>query len=456
MELVSQWLHQNSRWLLVFDGANDASVLRMLEKYESLEFYPRQPIANGCVIVTSTAPTEALQQHLQISSPIDVPLFSKMETECFLLNSTGKAFEELVDENEKAAFKEIVENIGGLPLKLVQCAAFIKRRRYSFRDYINVYNKKKEWPLFCIPLGIEEKYKEAFDKVELDCAASYFVLCVSAYINECDIPFSLFEYGYCVLKGRADIHPKIYSTLREIFSDEHMSDDESISDEDNFIFKDILHHIVERCLICYQANESSFNINRDIQSLLRKRILKSTNAHTLLEITLQMLLHVCNSRPGDLFTKQHLLQHACVCLTHVKSRFKSLFPLYYRVKLETSYIYATLNMFSEASRIADDISREMRSSDAQIFQESQHLQLQVMIHRAQLHRWSGNIKDAMDVMRMCEQQSLEPTIKNTETEADMCRWMANTLIEDGQLGHVQQYLDKASELYQKIPAVWGM
>ena len=245
IELVSEWLHANSGWIIVFDGADNDAILGELARSESMfQYFPHQQDIQGVVIIASKAPPETLQQIMKIENPIVLQEFKTEEIDQFLRASLRR--KELSDK-EESALKFIVDNIGGIPLKLEQCAAFIRQRKYSFSDYVRVYQKRKDWPLLTTPYGCKDLvklYNRDFDKVQGESETAYFVMCTAAYLNGNDIPFCFFEYGIAALKTGYAASKGVCDTLFHVFHTDPEYQDNGVDKSDDAIFKDILYRIV--------------------------------------------------------------------------------------------------------------------------------------------------------------------------------------------------------------------
>ena len=456
IELVSEWLHANSGWIIVFNGADNDTILGELARSDSMyQYFPHQQDNQGVVIITSKAPPETLQQIMKIENPIVLQEFKTEEIEYFLRVSLHR--KELSDK-EESALKFIVDNIGGIPLKLEQCAAFIRQRKYSFSDYVRVYQKRKDWPLLTTPYGCKDLvklYKRDFDKVQGESETAYFGMCAAAYLNGTDIPFCFFEYGIAALETGYAAFKRVCDSLSRVFHTYPEYQDSGVDKSDDAIFKDILYRIRQHNLIKYETEEPSFQINKDVQCLLRQHMKDQNRENSILEATMAMLLHIFLKNPADMRLKQILLIHADTCLQYVRPKIDAMFALYARLKLEVSRINASLNRYKRAESLTENLQTEFKEYCETPPACLRKIELKIFVHRAQICRWLGKVKEATVLMRMCEQTAENASIKGTEDEADMCRWMANALIDEHKLDETMVYLERAKQLYESIPRADG-
>ena len=458
MQLVSNWLHKNIGWILVFDGADQENVLHELVSSESLIYFPPLQKENGAVIITTTVPAEILQQVLLVDEPLDVPGLNSEESKQFFIKRLKNL--SLDNEEEEQALKHIVENIGGIPTTLEECASFIQRRVYSYRDYVAVCNKK-EWPLLHTAhgdpsKGIQKKYEKEFEMLKSKSETSFFVLGVSAFLNNLDIPFLIFEYGYIALRGITNLSPQIFMTLESVFKDEDIDGIDNIDVPNEVIFKDILYNIREYNLISYKAGDAHFNVRRDIPTIVRKYI-KHTHFSTFLRAALCMMLHIIDTRPCDLQFHQLLLPHISKCLEHTNTKNieNGLFTLFCKLQLESAKIHATFNMFSRAEQLTDDIQNQMEDFTNAPSEELKKIEIRMLIFRGQLYRWQGKVHAASETMKICEGMAELANIKGTIDEANMCRYVANSLIDERKIEEVEKYLDRAKEIYENFKPANG-
>jgi len=136
---VRRWLETNRGWLLIFDNADDPSMVK--------PYVPRE--VKGHIIVTSRA---SLFDMLNIPSAIDLKKMEPDEARTFLFTRTARDMA-TADPGEGKAAEEIARELGYLPLALEQAAAFIAETAMPFKRYLPTYRKRgvtllaKRWPV---------------------------------------------------------------------------------------------------------------------------------------------------------------------------------------------------------------------------------------------------------------------------------------------------------------------
>ncbi|KAJ5673943.1 hypothetical protein N7462_009382 [Penicillium macrosclerotiorum] len=131
-ELVSNvhtWLSSTeSRWLLVYDDANDVHLLS--------DFWPSA--MRGSILVTGRNPAIAfsLTSRGHRLHPFDVDTASRMLLKILDLDSESKL-------HQKDA-ENVCTRLGGLPLALDQIGGFIFRRNIALKDFLAVYDEYTE------------------------------------------------------------------------------------------------------------------------------------------------------------------------------------------------------------------------------------------------------------------------------------------------------------------------
>jgi Tfp pilus assembly protein PilF len=120
-----RWLAGNEAWLLIFDNADDPSLLE-----------PYLPaLCRGHVLITSRAQNFA---DLNLDSERLAPPPTE-EARDFLLRRTRR---QNVGEAEREAATHLASELGNLPLALEQAAAYLSTRQVSFADYLDSYRRR--------------------------------------------------------------------------------------------------------------------------------------------------------------------------------------------------------------------------------------------------------------------------------------------------------------------------
>ncbi|KAI1119701.1 hypothetical protein F5Y10DRAFT_291536 [Nemania abortiva] len=121
--VLKDWLSKTTdHWLIVFDNADDLSVLK-----------PFWPIGHrGCIIITSRDPAAARVAN----AGIDVPPFSSTEGETFFVSLLTRRSDSAAAELHDAKLvKGIVKELGYLPLAITQVASFIVEHSCTLEEF---------------------------------------------------------------------------------------------------------------------------------------------------------------------------------------------------------------------------------------------------------------------------------------------------------------------------------
>ncbi|MBB2947086.1 tetratricopeptide (TPR) repeat protein [Actinoplanes lutulentus] len=111
LNLARRFLRERSRWLLVFDNAEDPAILRGW-----------LPDGDGHVLITSRR-----KDWQELASPISVDVFSRAESVAMLRRGTTAA---------ELDVEKLARELGDLPLALAQAAGFMAETGMSAGDYL--------------------------------------------------------------------------------------------------------------------------------------------------------------------------------------------------------------------------------------------------------------------------------------------------------------------------------
>jgi len=179
-QAVQSWLEANEGWLLVFDNADEPSLLR--------SYLPRQH--RGHVLLTSRA--QVFQAAGLLFTPIALEPLSSDEAREFLLRRTGR---ESTDAAEISAADNLARELDYLPLALEQSAAYMVARGARFQDYLRSFRKRQlelleqQQPMIGnYSQSVGTTWSLNFSEVKRS-PASADLLCLSAFLAPDDIPF---------------------------------------------------------------------------------------------------------------------------------------------------------------------------------------------------------------------------------------------------------------------------
>ncbi|KAL9121254.1 MAG: hypothetical protein Q9187_002189 [Circinaria calcarea] len=199
---TKRWLskEENSRWLLIFDNADDLDSVR-ISKY-----LPAVPW--GHVIITSR--DQAAIGNVGKEGYL-MGRLKQEEALAVLLEKAGIG-KPTVEEFEKA--REIVELLGCLPLAVDQGGAFIRARRKTLADYHRLFEAQQREVLTFKPRLAEydktvlTAWEVNFKQVERDSEAASNLLLLFCFLDAGDIPETMLSRG-CSSQNRWDCQGEI-------------------------------------------------------------------------------------------------------------------------------------------------------------------------------------------------------------------------------------------------------
>jgi tetratricopeptide (TPR) repeat protein len=129
---VMHWLNTHTKWLLIFDNADNLAILR--------EFIP--PGFGGHILLTTRA-----QSMGRLAHRIEVEIMSPEVGTLFLLRRasiiTPDALPEQASVEDRFLALQIVQELGGLPLALDQAGAYIEESSYHLEGYLQLYQNHR-------------------------------------------------------------------------------------------------------------------------------------------------------------------------------------------------------------------------------------------------------------------------------------------------------------------------
>ncbi|HEY6540816.1 MAG TPA: FxSxx-COOH system tetratricopeptide repeat protein [Ktedonobacteraceae bacterium] len=194
---VKRWLTENENWLLILDNADDLPMAQ--------QFLPTK--RKGYILFTTRA-----QAAGQIAASIVVEKLTLEEGTLLLLRASKRlnadaSLDQARTEDRDAA-ERIAREMDGLPLALVQAAAFIDETGCSLAHYLNLYaTHRKE--LLARRSNLMLNYSEtvattwslSFEQIEQQSPAAVVVLHVCAFLAADAIPEELLERGITELSA---------------------------------------------------------------------------------------------------------------------------------------------------------------------------------------------------------------------------------------------------------------
>ncbi len=290
---VKKWLEQHSDWLLVYDNVTDyKSIAQCL------------PIRGGDILITSRQKLE--WNPIQISGTVIlIDVVSEKEA-IKLVKQIAFNNEQSIPlgEQEEANLKELVKELGYLPLALVQAATYIKTYGTTITSYLNQYRSISGIGLDNLlrsntvyPMPVTQTWLATIEEVRKRLPAALSVLCACAYLVPDAIPAPLFL--------------QITGAILKLDPEEN---------QNNLLFNEIMTCLSRFSMIEYNEKIAQFNINRLMQAVLREQ--DADSFKRLLEISAVLL----SSFPkkianfSDVIYQQQLIPHMQALIIQFKMR----------------------------------------------------------------------------------------------------------------------------------------
>jgi tetratricopeptide (TPR) repeat protein len=180
IKAVKNWLEQNPKWMLVFDGANDFA--------EVQNYLPQGDI--GHVLITSR---NFNWRNIASAAYLNIHVLKRSESIDVLLKRTGYTNRETAGA--------LAEALGDLPLALVQAGAYMEAKGITLSDYLNMFTDRKNelWdragPPSDYPDTVATTWDIVFDEVMQISPSGADLLNLCAFLAPDDIPIKLLREG---------------------------------------------------------------------------------------------------------------------------------------------------------------------------------------------------------------------------------------------------------------------
>ena len=210
---VKRWLGSHEGWLLILDNADDLILAQ--------EFVPTRH--KGYVLFTTRAPAVG-----DIAASVEVEQLSLHDGMVLLLYWTKRlslgAPLDQAQETDRIAAEGIVREMDGLPLAIVQAAAFVEETNCDLTDYLDLYTTRRKSLLarssrlvLNYPETVATTWSLSFQAIEQQSPAAADILRLCAFLAPDAIPEELFTRGAAELgtvTGSAAADPlKLNETL---------------------------------------------------------------------------------------------------------------------------------------------------------------------------------------------------------------------------------------------------
>lgn len=171
---IRSWLENESNWLLVFDNArNPTDILGYLPHLE-----------RGHVLITSRNPVWK-----NTAEVIDINVFKRRESITLLKRLTG--------ETDSKGASALAEELGDLPLAIVQAGTYCATRHKTISEYRELFHKyqtellARGEPPADYKQSVAVTFDIALDTVRSDCPGAADLLSLIAFLSSDGIPRSL-------------------------------------------------------------------------------------------------------------------------------------------------------------------------------------------------------------------------------------------------------------------------
>jgi hypothetical protein len=205
---VKRWFETHSKWLLIFDNADELDLLRA--------FLPRGN--RGHILLTTRA-----QSMSGLAHKVPVARMEPAEGALLLLRRAGliahDATVEDATETDRTRAVTLVQELDGLPLALDQAGAYIEETRSSLSGYLNLYQAQRAKLLawrggraFEHPAPVTTTWSLSFEKVEAANPAASELLRLCAYLSADSIPEEI------IIQGAEDLGPVLGPVVADSFA----------------------------------------------------------------------------------------------------------------------------------------------------------------------------------------------------------------------------------------------
>jgi tetratricopeptide (TPR) repeat protein len=180
IKAVKNWLEQNPKWLLVFDGANGFTEVR--------NYLPQSDI--GHLLITSR---NSNWRAIASATYLIVHVLKRSESIDIILRRTGYTNRETAGA--------LAEALGDLPLALEQAGAYMEVKGITLSDYLKMFTDRKNelWDRAGPPPDYQDTvattWNIAFDEVKQISSPGADLLNLCAFLAPDDIPVELLNSG---------------------------------------------------------------------------------------------------------------------------------------------------------------------------------------------------------------------------------------------------------------------
>ncbi|EHA23786.1 hypothetical protein ASPNIDRAFT_181107, partial [Aspergillus niger ATCC 1015] len=149
--MVTEWFESDAsrRWLIVLDNADDHSVWYGSDRLADL--LPRS--GNGSILLTTRDKRVGLDF---AGSPSRLVLLDRLDTP----HGQELLASKLESQQDPDAAKDLVEELLGVPLAIVQAAAFMQHNGIDANEYLHMYHESPQWKMDLLSEEFEDGIRD--------------------------------------------------------------------------------------------------------------------------------------------------------------------------------------------------------------------------------------------------------------------------------------------------------
>jgi tetratricopeptide (TPR) repeat protein len=293
VQAVKKWLRTHSKWLLIFDNADELVMLR--------EFLP--PMPGGHLLLTTRAQAMGrLAQRVEVEK-LEVEVGALFLLRRAALLAPDATLEQVLLSDREAAI-ELTREMDGLPLAMDQAGAYIEETSCRVGDYLRLYRQQRGALLARRgglvadhPASVSTTWSLSFEQVEQRNRAAADLLRVCAFLHPDAIPEAL------LAEGAIHLGPQL-----AVFATDELAFNEAIS---------ALHAY---SLVRRDLADKTLSLHRLVQAVLKDAMSEETQ-----QLWAERVVRAVDAAfPEVEFSTwqrcQACLPHALACVTHLEQQ----------------------------------------------------------------------------------------------------------------------------------------
>ncbi|KAL9957641.1 hypothetical protein ACROYT_G034562 [Oculina patagonica] len=369
------WLGRREMWCLVVDNLDELEMSADMRKLLTGHW---KQAARGHIIITTRREATEIGEETGIEENfcIELKCLTEEEGMQFLRTRTGRAGDEDSD------IRELVKELGGLPLALDQAAAYIRCVRQPIKEYVKKYKKQK------LILLKKKKARHLVENTSPERLAIHTTWLLNFdHISEISKEMDLAETPTLVMKVSAFLGPD--DIPYELINEGLNKDDDTEAVSDLWDQAEIV-SLLTKFSLFQRYGTHSFSVHRLVQEVIRSEMKKEQSELSVLSCAVRVLqralantrspAEVCESfvedavfsveNPPSLQLWGKLASHASYLQEHLRN-----FSAKHQESVHTLlYTEETIRIFNEAA-IFFSVSQEKVKAQAM-----QELKLDFLVH----------------------------------------------------------------------------